>query len=67
MIAVAYGFRKAYYPPAKIYIEGGEVLEGRVLKFGEYIFMTKDDKKFFINKDKVRYVEESKFKEKVRK
>jgi sRNA-binding regulator protein Hfq len=63
MIALAYGFRKAYYPPAKIYMEGGEMLEGRVLKFDEYIYITKDDKKFFINKDKVKYVEESKFKE----
>jgi hypothetical protein len=64
MVALAYGFGDAYYPPGKIYMVDGSVIEGKILKFGEYVCVLKDDKKIFINSDKINYVEESKFKEK---
>ncbi len=64
MVALAYGFGGAYYPPGKIYMVDGSVIEGKILKFGEYVCVLKDDKKIFINNDKINYVEESKFKEK---
>ncbi|MCJ7626275.1 MAG: hypothetical protein MUO76_22520 [Anaerolineaceae bacterium] len=64
MVALDYGYSNAYYPPAKIYLSDGETIEGKVLKFGEYVYLIKDDKKLFINKDKITYVEESVFKEK---
>jgi hypothetical protein len=66
MIASAYGFGNAYYPPAKIYMDNGEIIEGKILKFGDFIYLLKRDKKIFINKDKINHVEESLFKEKER-
>ena len=63
MVALAYGFGSAYYPPGKIYMADGSVIEGKILKFGEYVCVLKEDKKIFINNDKINYVEESKFKE----
>jgi hypothetical protein len=64
MVALAYGFGDAYHPPGKIHMVDGNVIEGKILKFGEYVCVLKDDKKIFINNDKINYVEESKFKEK---
>jgi len=40
----------------------GSIIEGKILKFGEYVHVLKDDKKIFINQDKINFVEESKFK-----
>jgi hypothetical protein len=34
------------------------------LKFGKYVSLIKDEKKIFINEDRISYVEESLFKEK---
>ena len=65
MVALAYGFGNAYYPLGKIYMVDGSIIEGKILKFGEYVSVLKDDKKIFINNDKINYIEESKFKEKV--
>ena len=62
MCATAYGFSDAYYPPAKIYMDDGKVLEGKILKFGDIIYLINGNKKFFINKDKINYVEENLFK-----
>lgn len=62
MIAVAHGFSDAYHPPGKIYMVDGNTIEGIILKFGEFVYVLKDDKKIFINKDKISFVEESKFK-----
>jgi len=62
LIALAYGFGNAYYPPGKIYMVDGSIIEGKILKFGEYVHVLKDDKKIFINQDKINFVEESKFK-----
>ena len=64
IIALAHGFRTAYYPPAKVYLENDKPIEGKILKFGEYVYLLKDNKKIFVNKDKVKYIEESLFKEK---
>jgi hypothetical protein len=64
MIATAYGFGDVYYPPAKIHMEKGEFVEGTILKFGDFIYLLKGDRKIFVNKDKVTYIEESLFKEK---
>lgn len=64
MVALAYGYGNAYYPPGKIYMVDGTIIEGKILKFGEYVSILKDDKKLFINNDKINYVEESKFKKK---
>ena len=62
MVALAYGYGDAYYPPGKIYMVDGTIIEGKILKFGEYVSVLKEDKKLFINNDKINYVEESKFK-----
>lgn len=62
-ISISIGYNGAYYPTAKIFIDDGTVFEGKILKFGKYIYLIKDEKKIFINKDRINYVEESLFKE----
>lgn len=64
LIALAYGFGNAYYPPSKILLENGQVIEGRILKFGKMIYCLRENKKFFVNSDKVLYVEQSLLKSK---
>ncbi|MEM5861276.1 MAG: hypothetical protein QXJ20_02685 [Candidatus Aenigmatarchaeota archaeon] len=59
MIALAYGFSDSYYPPAKLYLEDGKVIEGNILKFGEFIYLVNDEKKIFVNSNKVTKIEES--------
>lgn len=63
MVALAYGYSNAYYPFGKIYMVDGTIIEGKILKFGEYVSVLKGDKKFFINNDKISYIVESKFKQ----
>lgn len=64
MIAFANGYRNIYYPPAKIILDSGETIQGKIIKFGDYIYLIEGNKKIFVNKDKVKFVEWSKFKEK---
>lgn len=64
MLALAYGYDNAYYPPAKIYLVDGRIMGGKLLKFDEFIYLLKGNKKTFINADKVKYIEENLFKEK---
>lgn len=59
MVALSYGFNDANYPLAKIYLVNGAIIEGKILKSGDYIYVLKDGKHIFINKDKINYVEES--------
>jgi len=61
---MAYGYRNARYPLAKIYLDDGKEIEGKILKFGDFIYVLEGDKKTFVNMDKVKYIEESLFKEK---
>lgn len=63
LIAFAFGFKGAYYPPAKIFLDDGNTISCRIIKFSDMIYCIKDKKKFFINKDKIRYIEESLLKE----
>jgi sRNA-binding regulator protein Hfq len=65
-LALTFGYANAYYPPAKIILENGNEINGKVLKFGEFVYLLKEneEKKLFINKDKIVYVEESLYKEK---
>jgi len=63
-IALDYGFSDAYYPPAKVYLDNGEIVEGNILKFGEFIYLINKDKKFFINNSKVIKIEENLWKNK---
>ncbi|MCL6579877.1 MAG: hypothetical protein K6T73_10975, partial [Candidatus Bathyarchaeota archaeon] len=63
-LALTYGYANAYYPPAKIVLENGNEINGKVLKFGEFVYILKEneEKKLFINKDKIVYIEESLYK-----
>jgi len=63
-VAISIGYNGAYYPTAKIFLDDETVFEGQILKFGKYISLIKDEKKIFINKDRINYIEESLFKEK---
>lgn len=63
-VGTAYGFGSVYYPPVSIHLENGEVVEGRLLKFGDFIYVLKGDEKIFVNRDRVKYFKESLFKEK---
>jgi hypothetical protein len=59
LIALAYGFSNAFYPPVKLYLDNGKVIKGIALKFGEFIYLIDKDKKIFINSSKVVRIEES--------
>jgi sRNA-binding regulator protein Hfq len=65
-LTLTFGYTNAYYPPAKIILENGNEISGKVLKFGEFVYLLKEneEKKLFINKDKIVYVEENLYKEK---
>jgi len=65
-LALTYGYAIARYPYAKIRLENGIEITGKVLKFGEFICLLKEDeeKKLFINKDKIISIEENLFIEK---
>ena len=60
LIALAYGFSNANHPLGKIYMDNDNIIEGKILKFDEYVLILKDDKRILINKDKINFVEESK-------
>ncbi len=64
MIALVYGFSTAYYPPAIIYLRDGEILRGKLLKFGDFVYLLDEDRKVkvFVNKQEIKYLEESLFK-----
>ena len=63
-IALVYGFSTAYYPPTLIYLKNGEIIRGKLLKFGDFIYLLDEERKMkmFINKQEVKYLKESLFK-----
>jgi len=63
-IALTYGYSNAYYPKAKLYIKDGKMIEGRILKFDEFIYILNENKKIFVNKNDVVMIEEDLWKEK---
>ncbi len=66
MMALVYGFSTAYYPPTVVYLDNGEIIRGKLLKFGDFIYLLDEDRKIkiFINKQEVKYLKESLFKNK---
>jgi hypothetical protein len=60
MVAIAYRFKNEYYPLATVYLDDGTVIEGEILRSADYVYIKKDDKYIFINKDKIKYLEETK-------
>jgi sRNA-binding regulator protein Hfq len=65
-LALNFGYATARYPHAKIVLENGSEIHGKVLKFGEFVYLLKEgeERKLFINKDKIISVEENLFEEK---
>ncbi|MHA1828009.1 MAG: hypothetical protein ACTSX6_05095 [Candidatus Heimdallarchaeaceae archaeon] len=64
LLAIAYGLSKAYHPKSKITLTNGKIISGKTLKYGDFIHIIDKDKKYFVNKDQVTVIEQSKFKEK---
>lgn len=64
-IAISVGFISAYYPPARIRLNNGDKIEGKVLKFGKFVHLITYDKKYLVNSSQISYVEESLSKEKL--
>ena len=64
MMALVYGFSTAYYPPAVIHLKNGEILQGKLLKFGDFVYLFDPEQKvkIFINKQEIMYLKESLFK-----
>ena len=62
MIALSYGFSDGYLPPAVIHLKNGKTVRGKILKFGDFIYVLSGDKKIFVNKDEVQLIKESLFK-----
>lgn len=65
LLALAYGYVGLYNPPAIIYFEDGQKIEGKIVKMGKYIYVAKEDEKkiLFVNSSKVIRIEEGMFKE----
>jgi sRNA-binding regulator protein Hfq len=65
-LAINFGYVGIYHPQAKIFLDNGQQLEGRIVKVGTFVnfINEKDGKKYFVNSSKITYVEESMFKEK---
>ena len=66
-LALVSGYRTTHYPQAKITLENGNQITGKILKFGEFVYLLKEneEKKLFLNKDKIVCIEESLYKEKI--
>ena len=66
-MALVSGYKTTHYPQAKITLENGNQITGKILKFGEFVYLLKEneEKKLFINKDKIVCIEESLYKEKI--
>ncbi|MFA5412652.1 MAG: hypothetical protein WC350_04885 [Candidatus Micrarchaeia archaeon] len=62
-IALAFGFGGAHYPVVRLFLDSGEVLSGRVIKYGDYVEMIQDAKKFSVNSSKIIKIESKLFKE----
>ncbi|MEM4282538.1 MAG: hypothetical protein QXV29_02245 [Candidatus Woesearchaeota archaeon] len=57
MIAVAYGFGDAHYPPSKITLLDGKVIEGDIIKFSDdFVFVLNENEKIFVNKDQIKTI-----------
>jgi hypothetical protein len=56
MTALIYGFSTAYYPPAVIYLKDGQILRGKLLKFGDFVYLLDQERKvkIFINKQEIQ-------------
>jgi glucan phosphoethanolaminetransferase (alkaline phosphatase superfamily) len=65
LIAITQGLSTAYYPPSKITMVDGKIIEGKALKFGEFLHLLNKDKKYFINKDQIKIIEQDVMKKKV--
>jgi hypothetical protein len=64
MLAIAFGCSKVYYAPTKIITIDGKTYDGRVIKHGDFIYLINKNKKYFINKDQVKIVEQDIMKQK---
>lgn len=64
MLALAYGFGNAYYPFGTIHLkQSNTIIRGKILKFGDFIYVLNRNKKMFVNSSEVSFVEENLFKE----
>lgn len=63
-IAMSVGYNGAHYPIAKIQTNDGTIFNGKILKFGKYVYLLDGNKKIFINANNINYVEQCLLKEK---
>jgi len=59
LIAIAYGTSTAYNPFSKITLIDGKSISGKTIKFGEFVYIVKGKKKYFINKDQIKTIEQN--------
>lgn len=65
ILALTFGYIGIYHPPATIILDNGEKITGRIVKIRKFVYFINetDGKKYFVNSNKILYVEESMFKE----
>jgi len=57
-MAIIYGINGISYPDATIYIANQTPIEGKIVKYGKFIYViNKEEKKILINKDKIEHIE----------
>ncbi len=59
LMASAYGTSTAYYPFSKITLTNGKNISGKLMKFGDFIWIINGKKKYFINKNHVEMIEQN--------
>jgi sRNA-binding regulator protein Hfq len=56
-LAFCAGYCNTHYPEAVLYLKNGMVIDGIILKKGNYTYVLTKNKEYIINKDEIRYIE----------
>ena len=59
MIALVHGTSTTYYPRSKITLIDGNIIEGKTIKFGDFVYIINKTKKYFINKNQIKIIEQN--------
>jgi len=60
--ATALGYKTAHYPQAKIYLDNGNTLQGKILRYDDLVHILSEDRHIQVNKEKIMYIEKPLYK-----
>jgi hypothetical protein len=60
LIAAMYGYSRAVYQSSNVSLDDGSTIKGKLMKYSDdYIYLVKNNKKIFINRDRIKKIEQS--------